>query len=105
VSTPRACANGHLAHGYHTPLPSPDWLCDLCMAARYDNARASVLAYCAATNAGEPGDEFDIECAAIDLVADLMHYLDSLRLDPQHAIERGIEHYAIEANARQEGAS
>lgn len=103
MSAPRYCpACDELEHGHFSPAPD-NWRCAGCRHAQRSRGRAAVEAYARALNYDDPEDWLEHEQTAIDLVADILHYLtsldSSLSLEPQRLTDPATRHYLAEHEA------
>jgi hypothetical protein len=86
--------------GYYSPTPE-DWQCDDCHARRVERGRQAVIEYATALNYDDPAEWTDHEQTAVDLVADILHYLESIDSpDPADILPPATRHYEAERLGR-----
>jgi hypothetical protein len=81
--------------GYYCAPPT-DWQCDDCHARRIERGRQAVTSYAAAVHGDTPDDD-ERETHAVDLVADILHYLDHVgSIEPADILPSAQRHYDAE---------
>ena len=60
--------------GYSSPTPN-DWRCSTCRTQQIRRGRHIVESWCWAMGYDDPEDRYEHEQAAVDVIADILHYI------------------------------
>lgn len=103
MSDLRYCPGCGQDRGGYYSAPPEDWQCDDCHARRIKRGWHAVVQYAATMKHDDPHDSDEHEQTAIDLVADILHYLDSIDVDdPASILAHAERHYNAERLGRYE---